>query len=281
MKRLVCILMAFIPSATFLPTISIRLYPKQNLTKRIVAFLGLFMFAVFTMVWSEEVRAAEDDFDYLLEDFEGDFVDAPLYGSIPSGWTPKASQNVEFSKGSDAHHGEFCLHAHVTYDPDYYSALERKFFFQAGELLNLRIQVKALVNGERAQMKFSATHEWPPDTWNYHSITRFFYPTSSDWEPITLEHIKVPPDGQLPISLMLHHDTYSGSTDFDLDCFSMSTVGDINADSNVDLRDAVLALQVVCGLNPEGVDQETDLNGDEKIGMEEAIYVLQKISGLR
>ncbi len=62
--------------------------------------------------------------------------------------------------------------------------------------------------------------------------------------------------------------------------------GDVNGDGDVDLTDAILALQVVSGINPAGVRSDyassgADVNGDGKIGIEEVIYILQKLSGLR
>jgi hypothetical protein len=57
---------------------------------------------------------------------------------------------------------------------------------------------------------------------------------------------------------------------------------DINNDGNVNLEDAVLALQVLTETEPLPIDYEQpDVNGDGKVGLEEAIYVLQWISGLR
>lgn len=61
-----------------------------------------------------------------------------------------------------------------------------------------------------------------------------------------------------------------------------SAGADINNDGDVDLRDAVLALQVISGMQLSSlVHKEIDVNGDAKIGVEEAIYILQAVSGLR
>lgn len=57
--------------------------------------------------------------------------------------------------------------------------------------------------------------------------------------------------------------------------------GDLNHLNGVDLADAVLALKVICGLNPSGVFLDADVNGDGKIGLAEVIYILQKVAGLR
>jgi len=59
------------------------------------------------------------------------------------------------------------------------------------------------------------------------------------------------------------------------------TAGDIDNKGNVNLADAILALQVVAGLNPPDVNIGADVNNDGKIGLEEVIYILQKVAGLR
>ncbi|NJL58591.1 MAG: hypothetical protein HC887_02005 [Desulfobacteraceae bacterium] len=59
-----------------------------------------------------------------------------------------------------------------------------------------------------------------------------------------------------------------------------SGLGDLNHLNGVDLTDAILALKVVCGLNPS-VFPDADVNSDNKIGLQEAVYVLQKVAGLR
>lgn len=62
----------------------------------------------------------------------------------------------------------------------------------------------------------------------------------------------------------------------------LSISGDINNDGSAGLTDAILALQVISGIEPSTtVHKEADVNGDGKIGIEEVIYILQKISGLR
>lgn len=56
--------------------------------------------------------------------------------------------------------------------------------------------------------------------------------------------------------------------------------GNINNDGNVDLADAILALQMLIGLDPDGIHLEADVNEDGKIGLAEVIYILQYIAGL-
>lgn len=57
--------------------------------------------------------------------------------------------------------------------------------------------------------------------------------------------------------------------------------GDLDNSKTIDLTDAVLALQVIAGLNPDGVDLNADVDGDGRIGTEEAVYILQLVSGVR
>ncbi len=58
--------------------------------------------------------------------------------------------------------------------------------------------------------------------------------------------------------------------------------GDINQDDAVNLTDAILALQIVGGLNPAipRLAFGTDVDGDKKIGLAEAIYALQAAAQL-
>lgn len=57
--------------------------------------------------------------------------------------------------------------------------------------------------------------------------------------------------------------------------------GDVNGDTNVNLADAILALKVIVGLNPAGINLNADVNGDNKIDLAEVIYILQYVTGLR
>lgn len=53
-------------------------------------------------------------------------------------------------------------------------------------------------------------------------------------------------------------------------------VGDVNDDTVIDLKDALLSLQVVSGRTPGGqVFTEADADGDGKIGLAETIFILQ------
>lgn len=57
--------------------------------------------------------------------------------------------------------------------------------------------------------------------------------------------------------------------------------GDANSDGNVDLRDAVLAMQAITGVSQGIIYVAADVNEDNKIGMAEAIYSMQTVAGLR
>ena len=56
--------------------------------------------------------------------------------------------------------------------------------------------------------------------------------------------------------------------------------GDIDHSSTVDLRDAILALKVVAGMQEDGIYSDNEVNEDGKIGLEETIYILRSIAGL-
>ena len=62
--------------------------------------------------------------------------------------------------------------------------------------------------------------------------------------------------------------------------------GDINNDGNVTLTDAILVLQVMTGMQPQGLrsdypTSDTDVNGDGRVGMPELLYILQEVAGVR
>ena len=75
--------------------------------------------------------------------------------------------------------------------------------------------------------------------------------------------------------------------DFELITTGAASPGDINIDLEVNLTDAILALQLLARMDISGSirsDYSTsgaDVNRDGKVGLEEIIYILQKVSGLR
>jgi hypothetical protein len=62
--------------------------------------------------------------------------------------------------------------------------------------------------------------------------------------------------------------------------------GDLNGDGSVTMADAIIALQVMARMQPQGLwsDYTTsgaDVNNDGRIGLAEAIYILQKVAEMR
>ena len=60
-------------------------------------------------------------------------------------------------------------------------------------------------------------------------------------------------------------------------------MGDLDCDGNVSLKDAILALKMVSGLDTDGDVSvvPADVNSDSVLGLAEAIYVMQAVAGLR
>ncbi len=68
--------------------------------------------------------------------------------------------------------------------------------------------------------------------------------------------------------------------------FNTVLIGDINGDASVDLKDAILAMRFLSGMQTEGIRADytvsgVDVNGDGRLGMEEVLYILQKVAGIR
>lgn len=57
--------------------------------------------------------------------------------------------------------------------------------------------------------------------------------------------------------------------------------GDVNGDRVVDLKDAIIALEILDGISVDKVNRRADVNNDQKIGVQEAVFVLQDVSGVR
>ena len=59
----------------------------------------------------------------------------------------------------------------------------------------------------------------------------------------------------------------------------MSVIGDIDGDAEIDLGDALMALQILVGMTPsQNINLNADVDGDGKIGIKDLIYILQKLS---
>jgi hypothetical protein len=56
--------------------------------------------------------------------------------------------------------------------------------------------------------------------------------------------------------------------------------GDVNGDRVVDLKDAIIALEILSDMDVEKINRRADVNDDYKIGVPEAVFVLQEVSGL-
>ena len=196
-----------------------RLLLKRNLKKSTAIGLGILLLIVFPTVRGQESLAQEADYQYMLEDFEGIFVSQSGYGSVPANWTAGGDQVVVFAKGRGAHHGQSGLEAIVGFDPEsmFYSYIERTFQGQAGSLVDLRIQIRLSTTGQ-ASAVFHATSGIGSK-----SIIRYWSSTTTAWETLTLEDVEVPSDGEVEITLMVGHDSASGSTVFDWDCLSSDT----------------------------------------------------------
>jgi hypothetical protein len=76
--------------------------------------------------------------------------------------------------------------------------------------------------------------------------------------------------------------TGSNSSDTLTLSYTIVHKGDVNGDGDVNLADAVAALQIMIGIEPASdVSMGADVNNDNKIGLEEVIYIPQEVSGLR
>ena len=57
---------------------------------------------------------------------------------------------------------------------------------------------------------------------------------------------------------------------------------DVNGDGAIGLEDAILALQILAGLEPATpIGSQVDVNGDARLGLEEVSYIIQKAAQLR
>lgn len=68
---------------------------------------------------------------------------------------------------------------------------------------------------------------------------------------------------------------------FDNVYLEQQLLGDVDGNGEVQLPDAVLALQAAAGLSTSGINLGADVNGDIRIGPVEALYVLQHLAGGR
>jgi len=68
-----------------------------------------------------------------------------------------------------------------------------------------------------------------------------------------------------------------------IDLAGISGMGDVDGNGQLDLADAVTAMQILCGAIPAipGSYMNVDVNNDGLIGLAEAVYILQYLAGLR
>jgi len=58
--------------------------------------------------------------------------------------------------------------------------------------------------------------------------------------------------------------------------------GSVDGDCLVELSDAILALQILAGIDPSvTVSSQADVDESDQIGLAEVVFILQEISGLR
>ena len=74
-------------------------------------------------------------------------------------------------------------------------------------------------------------------------------------------------------------DTHSGAAYV----YDLVDAGDVDGGGIVDLKDAIIALKISCGISTVGqnISQGSDCNQDGVIGIVEAVYILESISGVR
>jgi len=108
--------------------------------------------------------------------------------------------------------------------------------------------------------------------------------SSSETAQATFIALEVGLDGTT-LTFQLIVTDYEGLQDMDTVIINISnavTVGDIDDSATIDLNDAILALQILTGIEQiSTIHKEGDVNMDVRIGLEEAIHVLQIVAGIR
>lgn len=195
----------------------------KNNTFACMTIFGL-VFSILTNI--SPAFAEEDDYDVLLEGFEGTFQNVIGYGAIPSGWSVDGSDKVGYSQGTESHHGNYGLRADVEYDPDYYAAIKKTISMEPGAIISLRIQIM-VSTAYSAEAVLDASYRVGNTTY-YHSTKKYWYSSTTGWEAMTIKDIEIPPNGELPILLKMHHNSQFGSTQFDWDCLSLAYLPEIS-----------------------------------------------------
>jgi YD repeat-containing protein len=61
--------------------------------------------------------------------------------------------------------------------------------------------------------------------------------------------------------------------------FAVAPPGDINGDGEIDLRDAIISLQIAAGITPTTpVYSDADVNGDGALGLAETLYIMGEMA---
>jgi hypothetical protein len=75
--------------------------------------------------------------------------------------------------------------------------------------------------------------------------------------------------------------SYKISTGFWSQLLTLIAGGDVNGDGIIDLKDAIITLQILSNFPLTQIRKDADINGDGAIGLPEAIYILQKVGEMR
>jgi hypothetical protein len=235
----------------------------KNTTFALMTILAL-VFSILTNISS--AFAQEGDYDVLLEGFEGTFHNAIGYGAIPNGWSVDGSDKVEYSQGIESHHGNYGLRAVVENDPDYYAAIKKTISMEPGAIINLRIQIM-VSTASSAEAVLDASYRVGNTTY-YHAAKKYWYSSTTGWEEMTIKDIEIPPNGELPILLMMNHNSQFGSTQFDWDCLSLTYLPEISVSP---LQFAVGDVVKVGKSQRQGFEISNVGKGDLKLGSLEII----------
>ncbi|MCK9364544.1 MAG: Ig-like domain-containing protein [Syntrophales bacterium] len=110
------------------------------------------------------------------------------------------------------------------------------------------------------------------------SVGTVTYPTETTWS-VTTTNLA---EGDNAISVKANDIVGNEATIHSVITLFIVTSGDVNNDKNVDLIDAVLAIQVMNNMAlAQPIYNEADVNGDHRIGMAEVLYILQKAAEMR
>ena len=206
----------------------------------------------------------------------------PYQWCITSGYLPSGiTLNTETGQlsGTPSDKGDFLFTIKVT-DADNNTA-EKEFFCLISDTLSITTsEIPAAAKDEVYNFTLEAKGGLLPYQWQikigtlptgllFNTTTGTIYgrPTTRQTYSFTVEMS----DNDSPAQTAEH--TYIIEVDV--------IAGDIDGSGSVDMRDMILTLQAVSGIEPTVTIHRGDVNGDGRIGMEEAIYILQVVCGLK